>query len=114
MTTTTTTGARAAVALLTAWERADGRNARRPSVSLQLAVVQYCADMPGTPVPALDDLEAVRALVGSLRRYRVRYSNDARAYGVWDVVRERFAMTGAPGKVVPVLRLARLWNEANV
>jgi hypothetical protein len=52
--------------LFTAWERADGRNARSASVSLQLAVVQYCADVPGTPVPTLDDLNAVRALVDSL------------------------------------------------
>jgi hypothetical protein len=36
-------------------------------VTVQLAVVQYCADVPGTPVPALDDVSAVYALVASLR-----------------------------------------------
>lgn len=54
-------------ALISAWDRAGGDKARRPSVAVQLAVVQYCTDVPGTPVPALDDMNAVRALVESLR-----------------------------------------------
>ncbi|MFF1701249.1 hypothetical protein [Streptomyces sp. NPDC058252] len=82
----------ARVRLLTVWEACDGRNARRPSVSLQLAVVQYCTDVPGTPVPTLDDMEAVRALVGSLRRYRARpKDSDVFPWGVWDDVTDRFA-----------------------
>jgi hypothetical protein len=55
-----------AARLLDVWERC-GSTTRRPSVTVQLAVVQYCADVPGTPVPALDDVNAVYALVASLR-----------------------------------------------
>jgi hypothetical protein len=55
-----------AARLLAVWDRAGGDTARRPSVAVQLAVVQYCADVPGTPVPTLDDMHAVRALVDSL------------------------------------------------
>jgi hypothetical protein len=55
--------------LLSAWDRC-GSDTRRPSVTLQLAVVQYCADVPGTPVPPLDDVTAVRALVDSVRPAR--------------------------------------------
>jgi hypothetical protein len=37
-------------------------------VAVQLAVVQYCTDVPGTPVPTLDDMTAVRALVATAAR----------------------------------------------
>jgi hypothetical protein len=33
-----------------------------------LAVVQYCTDVPGTPIPTLDDIAEVRALVTAARR----------------------------------------------
>jgi hypothetical protein len=54
-----------AARLLTAWERA-GKYRRSVTISVQLAVVQYCTDVPGTPVPTLDDVRAVRALVASI------------------------------------------------
>lgn len=57
-----------AARLVQAWFRAGGGSLTRPPVSLQLAVVQYCADVPGTPIPTLDDITAVRALVTSARR----------------------------------------------
>jgi hypothetical protein len=102
-----------AVRLLTAWERADGRHARRPSVSLQLAVVQYCTDRPGTPVPTLDDMEAVRALVGSLRRYRVRYHSTANPWGVWDNVALRFVAVSAGEDVRALSQHCADLNRAN-
>jgi hypothetical protein len=103
----------AAVALLTAWLRADGKNARRPSVALQLAVVQYCTDRPGTPVPALDDMPAVRALVGTFRRYRVR-SNDSDMYpwAVWDVVLNRSVNVCQSSRTAATV--AREKNDNNV
>lgn len=61
----TTTTRTPAARLLSTWKRSAGVDARRPSISLQLAVVQYCTDVPGTPVPALDDMGAVTALIKS-------------------------------------------------
>jgi hypothetical protein len=102
-----------AVRLLVAWERADGRHARRPSVALQLAVVQYCTDVPGTPVPTLDDMEAVRALVGTLPRYSAR-TNDSDFYpwGVWDVVNRRTVNVTTNARTA--VRVARERNAVNV
>jgi hypothetical protein len=54
--------AKARDALKSAWLRA-GENPRSVSTTVQLAVVAYCTAVPGTPVPTLDDVSAVRALV---------------------------------------------------